>query len=314
MSEAVVQNGLGFVSRLRVIAAVAEVALRLVFRRRIFWAFYAMAAINFLSYFFGVYLTIQLKEAVLHQQEQMKLLPFVKVVDPQRMLLVFVDRLGLGGRANMYRNFLWMQGWVVAVMLALAGALLIGNDYASGGVVFYLSKGITSTDYLLGKFLATAVVILALTALPALALFVQYGLLEGWAYFAEQARVPVGILGYSLTMTVVLGLLVLATSVWLRKTVPMVLVWLGVLLFTRVLGRLLVDVVELSPRWRLLDLWNDLYLVGSRCLGVSATLWGRMPGRPAWQPDWKEALVVLAVISALCCWYLRNRFQAAEIA
>ncbi|GBD37381.1 hypothetical protein HRbin36_02512 [bacterium HR36] len=299
--------------RVWAVLAIAEVAVRLVFRRRIFWALYALAAMHFLSYFFGVYLTFQLKEAVLQQQKQVRLLPFARVMNPERMLVIFVDRLGLGGQPNMYRNYLWLQGWVVVVILALAGALLIGQDYQSGGLVFYLSKAICPMDYLLGKFLAVGLVMLATTTLPALVLYVQYGLLEGWHYFEAHAWVPLGILGYSLALIVVLGWLVLATAVWLRKTVPMVLVWLGVLLFARALSRLLVDVVGLSPRWRLLDLWNDLYLVGSRCLAVPATLLGRMRGQPAPQPDWKEAAFVLALVCALCWGYLHRRLRAVEI-
>ncbi|MCS7015288.1 MAG: ABC transporter permease subunit [Gemmatales bacterium] len=313
MNEAHGASGIAPGHRLEAIVAVAEVALRLVFRRRIFWAFYALAAFHFFSYFFGVYLTVQIKEAVRQQQEQVRLLPFAKAVNPERMWQLFADRLGLGGEPNMYRNYIWTQGWIAVVMLALAGALLIGQDYATGGVVFYLSKAITATDYLLGKFLAVAVVILLTVAVPAWALYVQYGLLEGWDYFAEQSRVPAGILGYSLAMIVVLGSLVLATAVWLRKTVPMVLVWLGVMLFSRSLSRLLVDVVGLSPRWRLLDLWNDLYLVGSRFLSVPATLMGRLRGQPAPQPSWQEAAAVLVVVCVLCWWYLHKRLRAVEI-
>ncbi|MDW7993812.1 MAG: ABC transporter permease subunit [Gemmatales bacterium] len=283
------------------------------FRRRIFWAFYALAAFHFLSYFFGIYLTVQIKEAVRQQQEQMRLLPFAKAVNPERMWQFFADRLGLGGEPNMYRNYIWMQGWIIVVMLALAGSLLIGQDYATGGVAFYLSKVITPVDYLLGKFLAVAVLILLTLTVPAWALYVQYGLLEGWDYFLHHSRVPLGILGYSLVMIVVLGSLVLATAMWLRKTVPMVLVWLGVMLFSRSLSRLLVDVVGLSPRWRLLDLWNDVYQVGSRYLGVPATLVGRRRGHPALQPDWQEAAAVLLVVCVLCWWYLHKRLRAVEI-
>lgn len=299
-------------SRGRAILAIAGVALRLVFRRKIFWVFYGLAACHFLSYFFGVYITAQLREAVRQQQEQIRLLPFMRAANPEQMLQVFVGRLGLGGQPSMYRNFLWLQGWIVVVILALAGALLIGQDYQSGGVTFYLSKAITPTDYLLGK-LSAVVVLLATTVIPALGLYVQYGMLEGHGYFLAQWRVPLGILGYGSVMTLVLGLLMLATAVWLKKTVPMVLVWLGVLVFTRTWSRLLVDLMNWSPRWRLLDVWNDLYLVGSQCLGVSASLPGRWPGRVAPQPDWREAAAVLLAGSVLCWWYVQRQLRAVEI-
>jgi ABC-2 type transport system permease protein len=303
----------GAFGRGRAILAIAEVALRLVFRRKVFWVFYALAACHFLSYFFGVYLTTQLREAVRQQQAQIRVLPFMRAANPEQMLQVFIGRLGLDGRPAMYRNFLWLQGWIVVVVLALAGALLIGQDYQSGAVTFYLAKAITPTDYVLGKLSAVAVVLLATTVIPSLGVYVQYGMFEGPEYFVEQWRVPIGVLGYGLVLTAVLGLLVLATAAWLRKTVPMVMVWLGMLVFTRTWSRVLVDVMDLSPRWRLLDLWNDLYVVGSRCLGVAATLPGRRPNRSALQPDWAEAFLVLLSVCVFCWWYVQRKLRAVDI-
>src|SRR5436853_7612524 len=95
-----------------------------------------------------------------------------------------------------------------------------------------------------------------MTTLPALILFVQYGLLASWRYFIGGGtnlvlgnftfNVPVnplllGIVGYGLILTVCLTLLLLATATWLRRTVPMIMVWTTCFLFLRLLGSALVE-------------------------------------------------------------------------
>ncbi len=70
---------------------------------------------------------------------------------------------------------------MVMIVLALAGSVLIGNDFRYGSLrVAYLSKPLSRRHYLLGKGLAVAVFINLLTTLPALALFVEYGLIYSW--------------------------------------------------------------------------------------------------------------------------------------
>ena len=62
-------------------------------------------------------------------------------------------------------------------------------------------------------------------------------------------------------------------------------------------------------RWRLIDLWNDLYLVGLACLGVD-----RDDIRPREQPELWEAFAVVALVCTLCMLYSRKRVQAVRSA
>ena len=57
------------------------------------------------------------------------------------------------------------------IVLALAGAVLVGNDFRWGGLPFYLSKPLTRWHYLLGKCLAVAVFVNLMTTVPALVLY-----------------------------------------------------------------------------------------------------------------------------------------------
>src|SRR5262249_51378199 len=134
---------------------------------------------------------------------------------------------------------------------------------------FYLSKPVGRWHYLLGKCLAVGVFINLMTTVPALVLFVQYGLLDSWEYFWDSSPLLVGILGYGLLLTVCLSLLLVATATWLRRTVPMIMTWTTLFFLSRLLAMALVDGFHYDRRWRLIDLWNDAYVIGSACLGMA---------------------------------------------
>ena len=140
-------------------------------------------------------------------------------------------------------------------------------------------------------------------------LWVQAGLLYDWqTYYTENFGLLLGILGYGLVLTVSLSSLVMATAVWLRQTVPMTMAWMGGFALLRLLAGWLVDGLKADERWRLLDLWNDLYLVGAWCLRIDPTTI-----RPAEQPQTWEAVLFLSAVAAACLLYLRKRIHAVEI-
>src|SRR5262249_50175983 len=143
--------------------------------------------------------------------------------DPRNIVRLLSNILKMNGTGETYRNFFWYQGHIVMVVLALAGSLLVGNDVHHGSLPFYLSKPLSSWHYLLGKCLAVSVFVNLMTTLPAVVLWVQYGLLDSWDYFLDNADLLAGILGYGLVLTVSLSLLLVATASWLRRTVPMVM-------------------------------------------------------------------------------------------
>ena len=71
------------------------------------------------------------------------------------------------------------------IVLALAGSVLVGNDFRFGSLPFYLSKPLGRWHYVLGKCLAVAVFVNVMTTILALILLVEYGLLDSWDYFVE---------------------------------------------------------------------------------------------------------------------------------
>jgi ABC-2 type transport system permease protein len=102
--------------------------------------------------------------------------------------------------------------------------------------------------------------------------------------------------------------MLLATATWLRRTVPMIMAWTTMFFFLRLLANGLVDTMKYDARWRLIDLWNDTYVVGNMCLGIAGDAI-----RPSPQPAWYEAALVLGALCVLCLSYLSLRIRAVEV-
>ncbi|MBY0524302.1 MAG: hypothetical protein K2R98_12930 [Gemmataceae bacterium] len=278
---------------------IARVALSMMFRRKLFWAIYAFGLLSFLVFFFGQYLL-----AWADSQAEGE---YVNVMGSRLQAGTLTNQLRtvmrLNGTGETYRNFFAYQGYMVMIVLALAGTMVVGNDFQHRSLPFYLSKPLSPWHYLMGKCLAVAVFVNLMTTLPAVILFFQYRTLYSWGYLPDELSLLVGILGYGLVLTVFLSLTLVAVACWLRKTVPLIMVWTTMFFMMRPLSNTLVDGLRYDPRWRLIDLWNNTYLMGNYFLGL----------HPANQPEWYEAALVLALVCALCLSYLTLRIRAVEI-
>lgn len=230
--------------------AIARTGLLLVLRRKMFWLLLALAALNFLFMFALIYLKAQ-------------------ITAEHPGFRQFVDSIlsSVTGTGETYRDFMFAQGTVTMMLLAFGGAVLVGDDWRQGGLTFYLSRRIGRWHYLVGKLLAIGLLVSLTTTLPALILFVEYGLLtESLAYFRENLTILRGILGYGLLLSVLLGLLLFALASWLQRTVPLVMAWACLFVFLPALGGLLRQAYG-DRHWLLLGIWRNARLVGTWCFG-----------------------------------------------
>lgn len=297
---------------------IARVALAALLRRKLFWLVYAAGLLLFLMFFFGTYLLDWAETQVPSQPIRIGKLN----ADPERIMRSLRQGLRvLNGSQETFLYFFVYQGTMVMIVLALAGSVLVGSDFTNRSLPFFLAKPIGRWHYLLGKFLAVGIVVNLLTTLPALILFAQHGL-EDLDYFVQTdfftvnnrgqgpASWPLllGILGYGLLLSVFLSVLLVATATWMRRTMPLIMVWTSLFAFSRLLGQILVDGLRYDANWRLIDLWNDLSIVGSWCLGFERFTLGRGE-----QPSVLAAGLVLLGVTSACLMYLNRRTRAVEI-
>jgi ABC-2 type transport system permease protein len=287
---------------------IARMALGLLFRRRLFWWLMAAGMLLFLMFFFGGYLLQWSLTQVPPQNQRM-------VRGLQGSIRI------LNGSQETFAYFFLYQGAMVMVILALTGAILVGNDFVHGSVSFYLSKPLSRWHYILGKCLAVGVVVNMLTTLPALLLYLQHGLAD-WEYLVDTdyflrdnsgdgpAGLPLllGILAYGLLLTVVLSLMLVAVASWVRRTMPLVLMWTTLFLFLRMLSEILVEGLHFHKSFRLMDMWNNLRIVGCSFLAMDLPARSRDPHPEIW-----EAAVMITLVCAVCLVYLNRHIRAVEV-
>lgn len=283
--------------------AIARTGLWTILRRKLFWGLYTFGVLIFLFFFFGQYLmswvSTQLGEGPIYLNQSTRIR-----IEPSELLGVLQKQLKLNGSGETFRNVIWYEGYLVMTVLALAGSVLVGNDFRYGSLPFYLSKPLGRWHYVLGKCLAVAVFVNVLTTLFALLLWVEFGLLDSWSYFWDTLYLVPGILGYGAVLTVLLSLLLVATASGLRKTVPMIMVWTALFVFARGIGEVLSRIGGDAVRWKLIDLWTDMYVVGNWCMGLP---------HETNQPSPLEAALVLTAVVLACLVYLNRRIRAVEV-
>ncbi len=306
---------------------VARVALSSLLRRRLFWTLYALSLLIFFMFFFGNFM-LGWAESIIGD----KPLKVGKIDIPAEKANVFIrQRLRiLSGSQETFSYFFAYQGTMAMVVLALTGAVVVGNDRQYRSLPFYLSKPIERWHYLMGKMLAVNIVVHLLTTVPALVLYLQnvfndFGYLTDVDYFVKSAPLPVpgqpnpppgpagwllllGILGYGMILSVFLSILLVATALWQTRTVALAAVWTSLFVFLRRLSLTLVDDLRESELWRFLDVWNTIGLLGQGCLGYAHD-----QIRPTPQPEFWEAGLFLVGVSILCAIYLSRKTRSIEV-
>jgi ABC-2 type transport system permease protein len=257
--------------------ALARTSFRLMLRKKAFWALVALAAMIFFFFFYGQYLIVWVGLQAGQQSVSFGGIP-IKLDGLQK----FLDRLNLNGSPHTFGNVIWFEGYIVSI---------------------------ARRHYILGKCLAVGLLVNLLTTVPALVLYIQAGLLYDWkTYYIDHLRQLLGIFAYGIMLTGVLGLLLMAVAVNVRKTVPLVMIWMGLFVLLPLVGRWLVEGPQFSPLWRLIDLWNDLYLVGLWLLDADFK-----EVKADRNPTVLQAAVALGVV-ALSCWIvLRRRVTAIDV-
>lgn len=213
----------------------------------------------------------------------------------------FVNNIQIDGRLFLY--FLRIQGGFAFFLTLLAAPGLVSPDLAHNALPLYLARPFKRWEYVLGKMTVLLVLTSAITWLPGLLLFFFQVQLAGGEWLSEHARIAPAIFFGGWVWILVLALLGLALSAWVRwRTVAAGLLF-AVFIVSRALGVILN--LSLDTKWgSLVDLRTLITVIWQ------GLFYGEVG--PETIPVW-SAWLSLAALCAFCLLLLRIKIRAYEV-
>lgn len=271
--------------------AIVRVALLQVFRRKSYWVVIGLGLLNFLIYWSIIYGVTQFEIPPRAQEGLLRNFGFSP--NPTDI------------SENGYIWFMQRQSVVVMILLAFSGSLLVGADFRMNSMPFYLSRRIDRRHYIAGKLLAVAVIVLLITVVPALLLFIEYGLFtSSLDYWRNNWGIPLSVCSFGLALCVVLSILLVTLSAYLQRMAPIAITWSSMFVMLGTMADQLKDATGQSA-WNLLDPWHDIRYVGKLCFGSFQSSQQR---DHAWL-----ALALLVAVCGLALVALVRRVRAVDV-
>jgi ABC-2 type transport system permease protein len=115
--------------------------------------------------------------------------------------------------------FLTLLGWQCMLALFLAsfiGPGQVSPDLANNALALYLARPFSRVEYVLGKMTVLVTLMSLMTWVPGLLLFFLEGYLEGWDWTSANARLASGVFFGGMIWVLLLSLLALALSAWVK--------------------------------------------------------------------------------------------------
>lgn len=271
--------------------AIVRVALLQVLRNKPYWVVLALGALRFLAFWSIIYAVTQLTL-------------------PQKFRDGVLEQFGFSANVDAtqddgYIAFMQGQNVIVMILLAFSGSLLVGSDFRMRTLPFYLSRRIDKRHYIVGKLLAVSTVVALLTVVPALLLFIEYGMFTASIdYWVDNWRTVVSMLAFGAVICIVNSILLVSISAYLQKIVPITITWASMFLLIGRLGDYMYIQTD-NHFWQLLDPWRDMRLVGRLCFGTFAK---EIHREQAW---W--ALLILTTLCAVALVALVHRVRAVDV-
>jgi len=207
---------------------------------------------------------------------------------------------------SFFLNVLETQCWFALVMAAWIAPRLVSFDLGDNALPILLSHPISRFSYVLGKFLALALSLSYVTWLPVIVLFVYqcYASPESWAM--AHLGLAFGILVGSLLWIIVLALVGLAVSAWVKWRVIATGAMFAVVFVPAGVGGIANAI--LRTKWGLL----------LNVPVIMTEIWQRLLGAPAFMNPRLELPsaamgVMLLLASLLCIAVLNARIRAREV-
>ena len=222
--------------------------------------------------------------------------------------LSFLERLGGLGSSfikidnKFFLSFIEVQGELAFVLTAFTGPGLIAPDLANGALPLYLCRPFSRAEYILGKASVLAIVLSQITWIPGLVLFGVQSSLAGPGWTWNHLWIAGSMVLSSLLWIIVLSLLAMALSAWVKWRIVAGALLLGVLFF----GAGFAQAVNAVLRTQSGHFLNIVYLMGTVWTSLfRVDMEGSITPSQAW--------IALLIYCAICLALLVRRVRAYEV-
>jgi len=214
--------------------------------------------------------------------------------------------------------FMSLLGWqsIMALFLAaFVGPAQISPDLANNALSLYLARPFSRVEYVLGKMSVLVVLMSLMTWIPGLLCFVLEGYLEGWQWMQDNVRLASGIFFGAWIWILILALLALALSAWVKWKPAAGGLMFGVFFVSAAFGA----VINAVQRTRWGNLFNVSHLVGVVWVQLfegnthttnGAVFFRVIPGEEL--PLW-TCSIALALLCLVCLYMLARKIRGAEV-
>lgn len=198
--------------------------------------------------------------------------------------------------------FLAPQTWMAFFITFIVAPALISSDLANNGLPLYLCRPFTKASYILGKLSVLWILLSAVTWVPGLLLWGLKAYLSGGDWWRTHLRSATGVFVGSWAVILVLSLVGLSLSAYVRWKPLARLGLFGVFVIGFGLGNILN--LTLKTEWgSVVDIFKIIAVIWGGLLGVRVPLELSLPA--AW--------AALVGICGAALWLLVRRVQAYEV-
>jgi ABC-2 type transport system permease protein len=227
--------------------------------------------------------------------------------------------------ASFFRTFLEVQGAFALILTVLVAPPLISRDLSNNALPLYLCRPLSRAEYVLGKMTVVAVLLSLVTWIPGLLIFFFQASLAGFAWLWANLWMVQAIFSGSMVWIILLSLLALAVSSFLKWRVVASGALLGIFFVPTAFGEI-VNELFLTRSGSLISLWASMNSIWRGLFGLFERESGRIRGKvttPIYDnqfidivilepPLWASWLVI-GLVCAACVWLLARKVRAYEV-
>jgi ABC-2 type transport system permease protein len=229
--------------------------------------------------------------------------PFVVRAVQIYVSATFTQASFLAPKGETFREFLDQQGLFVFFVTIYVGAGLIANDRRANALQLYLSKPMTSAEYIAGKLAILFLFLVSVTFLPAMMLLLTQAMFAGsLTFIRNNIYLLPAITLFSLAQVLLASTTMLALSSLSKSSRFVAVMYAGLFFFTTALFQALRGItggssfVWLSPAASLEQLGDVIF---------------RLPPRYTASPAIAALAVIVLVAGSI--WILMRRVRGVEI-